>query len=121
MHGHNHAMMFCTWEGLTKGSKCLNGCGYSLKRDYEKAPIRNCKTAEPASPRLGLGDQIESALTAIGFTKERWLDTKESIGLPRTCNCTARQEWLNTLGEKLGEKAKNAVAALFPKGIKLKD
>jgi hypothetical protein len=114
--------MNCEWECLTKGCLCSNGCGYALRRDYEVHPARNCTVYGPErQPAPGLGDQIETVLTSVGITKERWLDTKESIGLPRICNCTARQEWLNTLGEKLGEKAKNSVAALFPKGIKLKD
>lgn len=66
-----------------------------------------------ANQHSGLGDRIESALTAAGITKERWKAFKGAMGLPRTCNCDARKEYINKLGEQLGEAAKSAVDALF--------
>jgi hypothetical protein len=65
-------------------------------------------TSEPVEHRCGrkevvrLGDRVEAALSAVGITQEKWLDAKETIGLPRTCNCAARKDWLNALDDKLG-------------------
>jgi len=42
-----------------------------------------------------LGDAIESFLTSHGVTKEWYIEFKKEHGLPPTCNCDARQEWLN--------------------------
>lgn len=58
-----------------------------------------CATAEPAKPvqekrKQGLGDLVESALTKIGITSER---VEEWLGRP--CNCPARKQKLNRLGE----------------------
>ena len=41
----------------------------------------------------GLGDVVESVLTSMGITQERfkeWFNLKE-------CNCTKRKKWLNNL------------------------
>lgn len=41
----------------------------------------------------GLGDVVESVLTSMGITQERfkeWFSLKE-------CNCTKRKKWLNNL------------------------
>lgn len=38
--------MKCEWPSLTKDSKCFR-CGYALKRDYEKPPIRECTKQVP--------------------------------------------------------------------------
>jgi hypothetical protein len=49
-----------------------------------------------------LGDKLANALEAVGVTKDRWTAAKASLGLPATCNCPARQVWLNNLDESLG-------------------
>lgn len=48
---------------------------------------------ENANPTtvVGLGDVVESALTKLGITQERY---KEFFGL-QECNCTKRKKWLN--------------------------
>lgn len=48
------ANMICQWECLNRGCKCLNGCGYALKRDYDTHPVRQCK----APPTVYLTDTI---------------------------------------------------------------
>lgn len=35
-------MARCEWDGLTKGSKCVN-CGFVLRRDFTKPPVRYCE------------------------------------------------------------------------------
>jgi hypothetical protein len=41
----------------------------------------------------GLGDIVESALTKLGITEQRF---KDFFGL-KECNCTKRKQWLNGL------------------------
>lgn len=88
--------MTCNWEGLTKGSKCRE-CGYELKRDYAKPPIRNCLS--PWKPPEKLGDWTERQLTAIGITKDRYKEAKAKFGLAPECNCDSRINTLNTLSD----------------------
>lgn len=42
--------MNCKWECLRIGCKCLHGCGYALRRNYDTAPVRTCKAAPPPTP-----------------------------------------------------------------------
>ena len=47
----------------------------------------------------GLGDKAEAILKAAGITPERYAEVKALFGLPPTCNCSKRKEWLNRVGE----------------------
>lgn len=85
-----------------------------LAPNYYLHQCRNCtwqleaETDEPVEHRCGvkqvvrLGDKIEEGLTSLGITKERWIATKEQLGLPATCQCAERQAWLNKIDEQLG-------------------
>lgn len=79
--------------------------------------MRQPVTRPPRAVRkpMGLGDRVEQALTAVGITKERYQEVKEAIGLPPGCDCEIRKQWLNRLGERLGDAARNAAEAIFPK------
>jgi hypothetical protein len=48
---------------------------------------------------IGLGDYTERLLKSIGVTPERYVAAKAFAGLAPTCNCAARKEWLNKVGE----------------------
>lgn len=61
----------------------------------------------------GLGNLVESALEEVGITKNRWIAFKQKMGLPATCGCSRRKEYLNKLGAELGDKAKGAVSRLL--------
>lgn len=87
--------MYCKFSSSTKGSQCLN-CQYELKRDYDKPPTRQCRSA------AGLGDYTEYVLSALGITKERYAEAKEMFGFAPTCDCDGRQEWLNKVGRYFG-------------------
>ena len=95
--------MNCEWLGLNKGCRCRNCTQGPLKRDYDKPPVRECKAATPVSvPREShprLGDLIESALTIIGITQDRYKEVKQLFGLPPTCGCDKRKEYLNRVSE----------------------
>ena len=109
--------MSCEWLCLQKGCRCRNCTQGPLKRDYDKSPVRECKAAGSASvPREshpGLGDRVESALSKIGITQEAWVAWKQEHGLPPTCGCAARKEWLNRFGERFGKAAKAAASILY--------
>jgi len=48
-----------------------------------------------------MGDRLEQWLTKHGITKERYVEVKKLFGLPPTCGCAKRQEWLNKVGRWL--------------------
>jgi hypothetical protein len=52
----------------------------------------------PAIKRLG--DRIEEALSSYGITQEAWIEYKEQHGLPPTCRCPQRKEWINRMDKK---------------------
>jgi hypothetical protein len=75
----------------------------------------------PVERGPGLGDRVEQALSSVGITKTRWALVRAKIGLPAGCGgCDVKQEWLNKVGEELGEAAKLAVSELWGKVIRLK-
>ena len=47
---------------------------------------------------LGLGDWAEKKLSAMGITQDRYIEIKKKFGLPPTCGCNKRKEWLNKVG-----------------------
>jgi hypothetical protein len=55
-----------------------------------------------ATPRAkGLGDKVADTLKKLGITPERYVEVKQRFGLPPTCDCAKRQEWLNQVGRWL--------------------
>jgi len=61
--------------------------------DHSVGTIDDQERSTPLSPAVG--DALEDFLTSYGITKEWYVEFKEKHGLPPTCNCDARQEWLN--------------------------
>lgn len=59
-----------------------------------RAPVVRRKHVIPARTRKGLGDHVESALTAVGITSER---VEKWLGRP--CGCKARKAKLNKLSD----------------------
>ena len=60
-----------------------------IKRLEARGIQHNTKEGDVA----GLGDAVESVLSGMGITEERfksWFDLKE-------CNCSKRKKWLNNL------------------------
>ncbi len=41
-------MNYCEWPNLTAGSRCIN-CGYMLRMDYAKPPIKRCHGDKPVA------------------------------------------------------------------------
>lgn len=57
--------------------------------------------ATQTKKRSGLGDWLHDWLAGHGITEERYVEVKQLFGLPPTCGCRARQEWLNKVGRWL--------------------
>lgn len=85
--------MNCVFPGSSAGTKC-SVCGYSLLRDYDIAPRRNCTVP-------GLGDRAAKCLAAVGITESRWLAIKGIVIEKPTCGCQGRKEMLNRWGRWL--------------------
>jgi hypothetical protein len=84
-------------------------CNWTLLTDSDEAILHAC-----GKHHIRLGDKIESVLTGLGITQERWKAAKASIGLPPTCNCKSRIAWLNKLDNtlQLGDRLHGLKAAL---------
>jgi hypothetical protein len=90
-----------------KNGKCID----CLRPQLECSTDRACRpmtgnelTHPPQADQLmrvrdGLGDYTERLLKKLGITPERYVAAKEFAGLAPTCNCAARKQWLNKVGE----------------------
>lgn len=63
---------------------------------FTRHPTIECKIRESA-PKAG--DALEELLTSYGVTKEWWIEYKKEHGLPPTCGCDSRREYLNNLAK----------------------
>lgn len=66
--------------------------------DEAKEQLRRNRS-EPLVEKHGLGDRLAEALASIGVTEDRYKQVKELFGLPPTCNCSGRKEWLNKVSD----------------------
>ena len=41
------------------------------------------------------GDWLSRQFAAVGITPERYAAAKQALGMPPTCECEERREWLN--------------------------
>jgi hypothetical protein len=69
--------------------------------DEQRAKRTEERKRLAAERKALLGNKIETFLTSWGVTTEWWVSFKEKFGLPPLCNCAARKEWFNNLGESL--------------------
>lgn len=51
---------------------------------------------------VGAGDVLESFFESLGITKDRYKNAKRALYLDPSCNCAARKEFINKMGEELG-------------------
>lgn len=59
--------------------------------------------AGQASKSPGWGDRLETTLTKMGITEERYVAVKAKFGLPPCCGCAARKAWLNKVEQWVKE------------------
>lgn len=93
--------MECEFKEISPGVwQCQRiRCGIRVRS--VQVPRANCRAT------VHFGDTLEQALESIGVTQDRWKALKSQMGLPPSCNCDARKQWLNMAGEALqiqGEK-----------------
>ena len=78
---------------------CQTNKGYWKAWENGEGPGQTYSySASARIPSKGLGDSLERALKTLGITQDRYVEVKEMFGLPPTCNCNARREWLNKVG-----------------------
>lgn len=85
--------MNCIFTSGAKGEECRRGCGRVLTATFREPPLATCLLTTDANP----GDALEELLTSYGITKEWWVEYKAKHGLPPTCGCDSRREYLNKL------------------------
>ncbi len=73
-------------------------CNWQLEAETNEPVEHTCGSKKITR----LGDRIEHALESVGITKEKYVGWKEMLGLPPTCGCASRQNWINEADEKLG-------------------
>ena len=93
--------MNCDLIDTTSGCKCAR-CGREYVGTRAGETLAQCgvKTKSTSSrPTAGAGDRLEAILSSVGITQDRYKEAKKLFGLPPTCNCGKRKEWLNRVGE----------------------
>lgn len=76
----------------------------------EQSRTTKTKKRQPEpEPEPPAGDALEELLTSYGITKEWWTEYKSQHGLPPTCGCDSRREYLNNLSKAHPNLAKYGV------------
>jgi hypothetical protein len=73
---------------------------------------RETKKKKQAAGDVRLGDELKETLESYGVTIEWCEGLLEAIGLPPSCDCPERQEWLNEASKRHPVKAKLGVGFL---------
>lgn len=92
-------MTRCSFAFDDSAGAWLCGCGASvaLPKDFTLPIVAYAEHGDDYMP--GLGDYTESLLASIGVTQDRYVAAKQLFGLPPTCGCDARKEWLNRVSD----------------------
>ena len=101
-----HGPGFCERHKVQKGERWFQLC--QTRDDYFQAweagtgpgqPKPQSVVKPPKKKPAGWGDAVTTALKKIGVTEEGYKAAKQLFGLPPTCGCAKRREWLNRVGE----------------------
>ena len=95
----------CERHGIHKDTHWHHLC--QTRVEYRKAwdeghgpgQILTSGNREKVEKAEGWGDKVAVLLKRIGVTEEGYKAVKEKFGLPPTCGCAKRREWLNRVGE----------------------
>lgn len=79
---------------------CQTRDGYRKLWNEGRGPGQS-KVGPRKVQKPGLGDRVHSLLGTFGITPERYVEVKKLFGLPPTCGCAARRDWLNRVGRWL--------------------
>lgn len=106
------------WSGRHK-CECIGVSNRSVSHDrgdhievvVYRDGIETTRTTKPKKVRETPqpGDALEEFLTSYGITKEWWTEYKSQHGLPPTCGCDSRREYLNDLSKAHPNLAKYGV------------
>jgi hypothetical protein len=97
-------VVICQWNQQNR--RC-EACNWKLPPSLPLTTIRPCdggaaetvRTPQLSSNPLPLGNYAETLLSSIGVTPDRYKEAKRLFGLPPTCHCEQRKEWLNRVGK----------------------
>ena len=103
-----HGTFWCKYHECRKTQHwrelCRDNEGFRIAWNCGLGPsqVRPTKSGE-AVPVDGLGDHVAHWLAKVGVTEENYKAVKAMFGLPPTCGCAGRREWLNRVGRWLTE------------------
>ena len=80
-------------------------CGWQEESNSPSYGSHKCRTETVSAA----GDALEQLLTSHGITKEWWTEYKSKHGLPPTCGCDSRRDYLNKLSQAHPNLAKYGV------------
>lgn len=70
-------------------------CGQPVgRKEFRLCGRASTPQAVAAKP---MGDRVEQLMQSLGITEDRYRAAKALFGLPPTCHCAARKEWLNNV------------------------
>ncbi len=87
---------------FTFTEKCTEWYLYECDRCGRIVKILNEDTPIHAICKPGLGDRVESTLSAFGITKARVNWVRKKFGITKPCKCPQVQEALNEMGKSIG-------------------
>jgi hypothetical protein len=103
-----HGPGYCERHGVKKTAVWVELCqtndAYWRAWEAGRGPgqLHSGKSASQHVDRPnGWGDKLTSLLKSVGVTEENYKAVKQKFGLPPTCGCAARREWLNRVGRWL--------------------
>ena len=91
-------MFWCECHHMWKSQHLRDLCQTDERYFAMWSGLPNDLVAKKKAERRGWGDRLHGWLESHGITEERYKQVKVLFGLPPTCNCPSRQEWLNKVG-----------------------
>jgi len=88
---------------------CQTHPGYWQLWEEQRGPgqIPKAGTVAKQKPdQSAWGDRLHDWLESYGITEDKYKAVKQKFGLPPKCNCAARREWLNRVGEWMTSQQK---------------
>lgn len=92
---------YCARHGIRKPAHWVERCrtkeNWWMAWEEGRGPGQSRKAPAERVRRAGWGDKVEAWLKKAGITPERYTAIKAKFGLPPTCGCARRREWINNV------------------------